>query len=175
MPEHSFRLSPILWPVAICIALIAIALVVMVNIFNYTVTVSESALNEAVKTEFPKEVSAGILRDPELHLVNGKIAICVTFEPSSDDVSHKHETVRLCAQGNPYWDNKHAAVYVRDFELLSTKAQWLAFESSKPLQEFLKTYVFGEMDDIMVYESQQLIGSQVDSVVVTDKVLRIRL
>lgn len=176
MSDYSFKLSPILWPVALGITAILIAMVVMLNVFNYTATASERELNDVVRPEFPKELSAGVLKDPEVHLVNAKVAICVTFEPAEghEVAPGKQAAVRLCAQGKPFWNANESAVFVKDFELLSVKANWLAFQTSRPLQEFIKTYIFGELDDIKIYESRQLVSGQVDSVQVVDNVLKIK-
>jgi hypothetical protein len=164
-----------LWPVAGSIAAILIAMVVMLNVLNYTVTVTEAALNEAVSHEFPKELPAGVLKAPELHLVNAKIAICLNFEPTVPNELLDGKMVRLCAQGQPFWSEEDAAVYVRNFELLSVRASGLGNKTSKPLQAFLSEAVFAELGEVKVYESKQMIGSQVDSVSIVDKTLKIKL
>ncbi len=175
MSDYSFKLSPILLPVAGGILVVLVTMLVMVNVFNFTVSVSEKTLNESIQSEFPQVLAAGTLMDPELHFVNEKVAICVTFEPATPGDVYRNGPVRLCAQGKPVWNEEKSAVYIGDLELLSIKANWLAFKTSKALQEFLTTFVFGELDDLKIYESKQLIGAQVDSVKVIDKVLKIKL
>lgn len=175
MSDYSFKLSPILMPVAAGVVLVAVAMLVMVNVLNYTATIPEKDMNDAIQQEFPKELSAGNLKDPELHLVNAKVAICVTFTPHEEsEIVQSKQGVRICAQGKPFWNAEEAAVYVKDFELLSAKANWLAFQTSRPLQEFIKTYVFGELDDLKVYTARQLVSTQVDSVAVVDNTLKIK-
>jgi hypothetical protein len=173
--NYSFRLSPILWPVAGSISAILLAMLAMLNILNYTVTVSESSLNQAIQDEFPKNLPTGVLKEPELHLVNAKIAICVNYEPLEPQELINGQMVRLCAQGQAFWSDEDAAVYVRNFELLSIRGGGLGNKTSKPLQEFLSEFVFAELGAVKVYESKQMIGSQVDSVSIVDKTLKIKL
>lgn len=175
MSNYSFRLSPILWPVAGSITVILVAMVVMLNVLNYTVTVSEATLNQAIQREFPKTLPTGILKDPELHLVNAKVAICVNFEPTVPNELINGKMVRLCAQGEAFLSDDDSDVYVRNFELLSIRGGGLGNKTSKPLQAFLAEFVFAELGAVKVYESKQMIGSQVDSVTVVDKSLKIKL
>lgn len=173
--NYSFRLSPILWPVAGSIVAILLAMLAMLNVFNYTVTVPEPALNTAIQAEFPKALPTGVLKDPELHLINAKIAICLNFEPTMPNEAIGSKTVRLCAQGAPFWNEEDSTVYVRGFELLSVRASWLGNKTSKTLQAFISDFIFVELGAVKVYESKQLLGTQVDTVSVVDKTLKIKL
>jgi hypothetical protein len=164
-----------LWPVAGSIVAILLAMLAMLNVFNYTVTVPETALNHAIQAEFPKELATGVLKDPELHLVNAKIAICVNFEPTIPNEAIGGNMLRLCAQGAPFWNEDDSTVYVRGFELLSVRAGWLGNKSSKSLQTFISEFIFVELGAVKVYESKQLLGTQVDTVSVVDKALKIKL
>lgn len=175
MSEYSFKLSPILIPVVGGVIFVLVGMLVAINVLNYTLSVSEQVLNESLQTQFPKTLSAGILRNPELRLVNNQVAVCLTFEPTETSEIHNNEDVRICAQGHPVWDEEKKGVFVRDFELLSAKANWLAYKSSRPLQNFLQTYVLTEMDGIELYDSPHLVGNQVDSVFVLGNILKIKL
>ena len=164
-----------MWPVAGSIVAILLAMLAMLNVFNYTVTVPASALNQAIQSEFPKVLPTGVLKDPELHLINAKIAICLNFEPSMPNEAIGGKTVRLCAQGAPFWNEEDSTVYVRGFELLSVRASWLGNKTSKALQAFISDFIFVELGAVKVYESKQLLGTQVDTVSVVDKTLKIKL
>ena len=119
MSNYSFRLSPILWPVVLSIVAIISAMVAMLNLLNYTVTVPEALLNQGVQAEFPKSLPVGELKEPELHLVNAKVAICVNFESPEPIEVINGKMIRLCAQGEPYWNDEESAVYIRNLQLLS--------------------------------------------------------
>lgn len=175
MSNYSFRLSPILWPVALSIVAIVAAMIAMLNLLNYTVTVPEAALNQGVQDEFPKQLPVGVLKDPELHLVNAKIAICLNFETPEPMEIISGTMIRMCAQGQPFWHEDDSAVYIRDLELLSVRGGGLKNKTSRPLQQFLTENVFSELGEIKVYEPKQLIGTQVDTVTIVDKTLKIKL